>query len=53
MRPMKNIQGHDEDGVIKPGAKLGGDAVAGAARNRPRALECVLVRCGTAARSQA
>ncbi|WP_181725742.1 hypothetical protein [Nocardia gipuzkoensis] len=53
MRLMKNTQGHDEGGVIKPGAKLSGNAVAGATRNRPRAPECVLVRCGTAARSPA
>lgn len=28
MRLMKNTQGHDEGGVIKPGAKLSGNAVA-------------------------
>lgn len=26
MREMKNTQSHDEDGVIKPGAKLSGNA---------------------------
>ncbi len=32
MRLMKDTQSHDEDGVIKPGAKLSGNAYATAAR---------------------